>query len=290
MEPSKIPTVTFLTGHDERSNYKTGDKEYRVASIELTFRYALINQGFDIDTVSLQAQDIPAKTTILVIADPKVNFSAAELDKIKRYIDRGGNLLITAEPGRQAVLNPLLAQLGVSINNDAITEQSRDFAPDFILAKFSEQAAAYSEKYKNLKAANGIVAMPGVVSLNTTSPSAFHVTPILTDQQKNPLLLALSRKAGDKVQRIIVSGDADYMSSAEIARGRPATKNFDLITETFNWFSNGEFPVDTYRPKSLDVINSDDAGVLAIRIFFFGVLPISFLIAAAVLLIYRKRR
>ncbi len=290
VEPSKIPVVTFLTGHDERSNYKAGDKEYRVASIELTFRYALINQGFDVDTVSLRVQDIPAKTTILVIADPKVNFSATDLDKIKRYIDRGGNLLITTEPGRQAILSPVLDHLGIGMKNDAVIEKSRDFAPDFILAGFSDHAGDYFRKYNNSFQAKGVVAMPAVASLKTISTSPFHITPILIDQQRNPLALALSRNVAGKEQRIMVSGDADFMSSVEIARGRPVTKNFDVITETFRWFSNGEFPVNTYRPKSQDVISSDDAGVQAIRVFFFGILPFSLLIAATTLLIYRKRR
>ncbi|SMD01445.1 Gldg family protein [Pedobacter africanus] len=288
--PSKIPVVIFLTGHDERSTYKTGDKEYRVATTELTFRYALINQGFDVDTVSLQTRDIPAKTSVLVIADPGLSFSASDLDKIKRYIDRGGNLLITTEPGRQTVLSPLLAHLGIGTNKESVIEKSRDFAPDFILAKFSEQAGPYFKKYNSAWQAEGVVAMPGAVSLNAISASAFNITPILTDQQKHPLVLALTRRIADKEQRIMIAGDADFMSSVEIARGRPVTRNFDLITETFRWFTGGEFPVNTYRPKSQDVISSDDNGVLAIRIFFFGILPFSLLITATLLLIYRKRR
>lgn len=288
--PSKIPVVTFLTGHDERGPYKTGDKEYRVATTELTFRYALINQGFDVDTVSLQGRDIPAKTTVLVIADPGLEFSTSDLDKIKRYIDRGGNLLITTELGQQTVLSPLLAHLGIGMNKDNVIEKSSDFAPDFILARFSEQAGPYFKKYNSAWQADGVVAMPGVVSLNTISASAFNITPILTDQQKHPLVVALTRKLADKEQRIMIAGDADFMSSVEIARGRPVTRNFDLITETFRWFTGGEFPVNTYRPKSQDVISSDDDGVLAIRIFFFGILPFSLLITATLLLIYRKRR
>jgi ABC-2 type transport system permease protein len=58
----------------------------------------------------------------------------------------------------------------------------------------------------------------------------------------------------------------------------------------FRWFTYGEFPVNTGAIKSTDAIDSDDKGILTMRIFFFGFLPVSLLIFAAVLLLYRKRR
>lgn len=290
VEPSKIPTVTFLTGNDERSKDKAGDAHYRTATGELTFRYSLINQGFDLDTALLQAQDIPKETSILVIADPKIRFSTADLEKVKQYIAGGGNLLLTGEPGKQAVLNPLLETLGVQLSADTIIEKSRDFAPDFLLATFADQGAAHYSKYKMLKKDSGIVSMPGAAVLNYKTDKGFEVIPVLQNKEKKPVALTLTRKIGTKEQRIMVTGDADFMSSAELYRGRPQTSNFDFMTEMFGWFNYGEFPVDTYRPKSTDLIEGDEATLLATRIFFFGILPLSFLIAGASLLIYRKRR
>lgn len=289
VEPDKIPTVTFLTGNDERSKDKAGDAHYRTATVELTFRYSLINQGFNVDTVNLQAQEIPKNTSVLVIADPKVNFTTVDLTKINNYIDAGGNLLIAAEPGTAEVLKPVLAKLQVQTGLP-VQEKSRDFAPDFILSSFTAQAANYAARYAALKAENGIVSVPGVVSLQAVPGNGFQVVPVLSDKSGQPLALAMFRQIKNKAQRIMILGDADFMSSAELYRGRPATKNFDFITEMFSWFNYAEFPVDTHHEKSRDVINSDEAGLLAIRIFFFGVLPISFLIAAIVLLVYRKRR
>ncbi len=53
----KIPKVYFLTGDLERDVNKMGDREYKAVTTLTTFRYSLMNQGFDVDTVSM----IPVK-------------------------------------------------------------------------------------------------------------------------------------------------------------------------------------------------------------------------------------
>jgi len=290
IEPGKIPTFTFLTGNNERSIDRAGDADYKTATKEMSFRYSLINQGFNVDTVCLQNQAISEKTTILCIADPKTQFTKTDLDKIQQYIARGGNLLVSGEPGRNPAVNPVLQTLGVQLSTDTIKEKSRDFAPDFILASFTKEAASISSKYKMWSDANAIVSMPGVTGLNYIKAGGFDVVPILQDKKNMPLALILTRKINNRQQRIYVSGDADFMSSAELYRGRPATTNFYLMTEVFSWLNYGEFPVDVYKPKLLDVVSNDVKGLFVIRLFFFGILPISLLIWGTSLLVYRKKR
>ncbi len=43
-----LPTVGFITGHGERQSTSFQDRGYNLIAQEKTFRYALINQGFDI--------------------------------------------------------------------------------------------------------------------------------------------------------------------------------------------------------------------------------------------------
>jgi ABC-2 type transport system permease protein len=290
IEPGKIPTFTFLTGNYERSVDREGDADYKTATKEMSFRYSLINQGFNIDTVNLQSQSISAKTTILCIADPKIQFTKQDLDKINQYIANGGNLLISGEPGHQQALAPVLATLGVKLNTDTIKEKSRDFAPDFIMASFTKEAAAASSKYKLWKDDNDIITMPGVTGLSYDKTKGFDVVPILADKNNTPLALTLTRKINNKQQRIYLSGDADFMSSAELYRRRPAIGNFYFMTEIFSWLNYGEFPVDVYKPELKDVVSNDVSGLFMIRLFFFGILPISLLIWGSSLLIYRKKR
>ena len=286
--PGVIPVVTFVTGNRERSITRAGDDALRMFVNELTFRGALINQGFNVDTVNLAAQDIPAATSVLVIADPKTAFLPAEQEKLEQYIASGKNLLAITEPGSQQVLAPLLQQLDIQPGDAPVQEESRDYAPDFILAGFSGSAGDVSPKLAALHADSAVVSMLGAVSLRYGT--RFHTVPLLVTKDNQALAVAIERKQQGKTQRIIVAGDADFLSTAELSRHKPSVWNQPFITEMFRWFTYGEFPVNTGAIKSTDAIDSDDKGILTMRIFFFGFLPVSLLIFAAVLLLYRKRR
>jgi ABC-2 type transport system permease protein len=124
---AKIPVIAFVTGDGERNTGKKGDREYKGLTTDKVFRYALINQGFDIDTISLSTRDIPDNITALVIADPQSELSAANIQKIQAYMAKGGNLLIAGEPGRQQMLNPLLETLGVQLTNGMLEQESEDY-------------------------------------------------------------------------------------------------------------------------------------------------------------------
>ncbi|HEX6427698.1 MAG TPA: Gldg family protein, partial [Niastella sp.] len=110
---AKLPKVLFVSGELERSIYKKGEREYRTHTLAKENRFSLINLGFDADTINLNSANIPSGIAALVLADPKTNLSDTAVTKIRQYIDHGGNMLILGEPGKQAVLNPLLQQLGV---------------------------------------------------------------------------------------------------------------------------------------------------------------------------------
>lgn len=289
MEPDKIPVIRYVTGHDERSPFKSGDSDLRKSASELSFRYSLINQGFGVDTLDLSKDTIPAKTAALVLADPKTAYNDAELQQIKQYIDAGGNLLILSETNSQSHLAPVCEYIGVSTGTVNLNQQSRDFAPDMLQALFTEEADDFSDRYRAYRADSAIVTMPGASTVSYLQQS-FKVVPLLKNQDGKPLSVALSRKINNKEQKIVVTADADFLNTVELSRRNPANSNFIFVTGLFSWFSNGEFPVNTQGKRSKDVIDSDDDGVMMMRLFFFGILPGCFLIAGASLLIYRKRR
>ncbi len=312
------PKVAFISGNYERSINKKGDRDYQVATNEGSFRYSLKNQGFDMVVVDLNTQQIPKDIAVLVIADPKVNFTGIQAQKIQEYIDRGGNLLINGEPGSQSILNPLVARLGVKLIDGQLIQKSRDNAPDFLMANLSADWKNPSLSYKKLMSLNRQTSMPGAVALGFTSTGGFSAQNILItdpqvawnsllkpdvtkgelqfdaakgdDKKEFPVLLSLTRKISGKQQRIIVAGDADFMSNAELMRGNIKTANFSLVTELFNWFSYGEFPIDTTRPESLDNhINLDKKQVFNMKIIYLGVLPALISIMVAIILLKRRR-
>ncbi|WP_158989171.1 Gldg family protein [Mucilaginibacter sp. L196] len=241
----KIPKIAFVTGEFERSIDKFTDKDYEKLTNDISFRYALVNQGFDVESLILQEQEIPSDIAVLVIADPRVSFSQEVLNKIQRYINNGGNLLIAGEPGKQAKIDPIIQALGVNFIDGELVQKSKDFAPDLIRPLITKVAAGFSSELKEHYTDSLSVSMPNASALNYSVKSEFHVEPLLLtneketwnkkdkfvldsadvvfspekgdEQRKFPTALALTRMVNGKQQRIVIAGDADFLSNAELA-------------------------------------------------------------------------
>jgi ABC-2 type transport system permease protein len=354
LQQAKMPKVAFLTGELERDVEKLGDRDYKAITTLTKFRYSLVNQGFDVVTVSLDTQEVPADIATLVIADPKIKFSAAIMAKLQQYISNGGNLLIAGEPGKQEILNPLLQPLGVQLTNGTIIQESKEMAPNLATPEVTPAAAAFYDLLKRNAEDSLKVAMPGAAGLSYAANGAFAVQPLLTTDAKltwnriKPLDLdlatnasagtnmssgmavvqvsaaasssveenkpaatgtvtfsaqdgdvrgpittavSLTRKINGKEQRIVVTGDADFMSNVELNRFNMRTANFAFNTALFSWLSYGEFPIDASRPDPKDVKGNVSVDqVDRLRIIYVWILPALLAAAGAVLLIRRKRK
>ena len=204
---AKIPVIAFVTGDGERNTGKKGDREYKGLTTDKVFRYALINQGFDIDTISLSTRDIPDNITALVIADPQSELSAANIQKIQAYIAKGGNLLIAGEPGRQQMLNPLLETLGVQLTNGMLEQESEDYAPTLVLAHLTKTADSLSEILSDPSVDTLPVAMNGIAGLSYHDTGGFNIQPLLIT------------KAGAVRNTLGRNPDLDFVSNKEDAAG-----------------------------------------------------------------------
>jgi hypothetical protein len=179
-----IPKIGVLTGDLERSIYRVGDADYNVLTSFMTYRGSLLNQGFDMEEVSLKNGDIPSDISILMITDPKTAFDSASTEKIKKYIAAGGNLFIAGEPGRQSLLNPILQPLGVHMKDGILVQQSKDFDPALVLAAVTKNAVASSWQLQKAAKEELVVAMQGAAALSFDSNSAFNIRPLLMTNEK----------------------------------------------------------------------------------------------------------
>ena len=313
------PKIVFATDGYQRNVEKIGDKDYKQFFNIKTSREALINQGFDIDSISVENEELPKGNVTLVIADPKVAFSSTALAKLQQYIAAGGNLLIAGEPGKQTVMNPVLNILGLKMLDGTLVQRSRDYSYGLVTPRFTEEAIAMSTGLKNPYKEKAVVSMPGAAALNIVKKGLFEVKPILlTDEKKSwiksgtfvldsaalvldakngdqqgafPATVKLTRKLNQKEQRIIVSGDADFMSNKELVRGNMATANYAFVLSVFKWFANEEFPVDMTKIETADnKLELSDAGVKTLQIIYYGVIPGAILLLGTVLLARRKRK
>jgi ABC-2 type transport system permease protein len=312
----KLPKVAFLQDEMEYSAERFGDRSVKTLTGDISFRYALINQGFDVASLSLKNQEVPADISVLAIVDPQRSFDTVVLNHIRHYLDRGGNLLIAAEPGKQDILQPLLQPLGVQLMKGAIVQPSRELSPNLALTWLTPEAARLSRKIDDLYADSTRVAMPGLTGLLYTG-NAYEAKPLLvtdaahswmqmatadstsqvftpppaTSRSSIPAALALTRQLNDRQQRIIVTGDANFLNIFNMRRDHLEIANYHFNTRIFGWLSHGGFPIEPDRPKS-----KDDHAIVTqtamnkLKWLFMGVVPALLAIACGLLLAHRKRR
>lgn len=303
----KSPKVVFVTGHGERDYEKSGDKDYQMAMTARTYRESMIQKGFDFVRVNLATESIPADAELLVIADPKSAYSDEEYEKIRTYLHNGGNAMLLADVASAEFMKPITDKLGIELGTANLQQSNEGFENDFIFAEFStdakgvvDNAEAYLEKSKK-------VTMPGALSLDIKQVHKFKATPILKVKSANTsvsdaegntsaidasVMVALDRKVGDKQQRIIVAGDADFTNNVEHARNLSQKNvNSAIIADLFSWFTNAEYPVYAVREEPKDVkVHLTKVGKAVAKAGLMGVIPGIILVLGAMVLIRRRKK
>lgn len=319
LQQAKMPKIVFLTGNLQRDINKVGDREYKALTNLKSFRNSLINQGFDVDTLALSSQEIPSGISTLVLADPKVALTPAETAKLEQYISNGGNILIAGEPSKQAILNPLLATLGVKLLDGIIVQPTKEMQPELVTPFITQTVSGFFKPLEHAAHDSARATMPGTTTLSYSDSGAFKISPLLVTDPKGtwlkrgklvsdsaevlfdsaagdkrgsfPTAISLTRNINGKEQRIIVSADADFMSNAELQRFNLRSANFVFNTGLFSWLSYGEFPIDSSRPPVQDYklnVTKDQAKFF--KLMFVWVAPGILLACGAILLIRRKRK
>lgn len=302
MVMTSFPTIGFLSGHGERETDRPGDRNYCMFTHLPMMRQALVNQGFDYKDVTLD-REIPTDINILVIAEMREPMTEAEKVNFDKYVARGGNLVIIAEPGRQGVMSSVMDPFGVRLVDGFLIQpekkkdpeeekkNNQDLGPfagfvaqkqpiDLIVSQPTKEAVKLSYPFGFMRP-HYVAVMPTAAGLEYTIDKGFYVVPLFmsdstcwnelesTDivdeevvynpkagevQKSYPLALALSRKVGDREQKIVILGDADCLSDGELTRNRNPlwTANSIIIQGSFFWLSDGEVPIDVRRPYAID--------------------------------------
>lgn len=315
----KMPTVVYTTGNLERSIEKTGEREYTSSSSQIAIRTSLVNIGFNTDSVNLDSGEIPTKTDILVVADPKTELSSVKQNKIKKFIAEGGNVMFLTEPGKQQMLNPILRPMGVNLMDGTIVQLSKNEMPHMAVPYMTLTAADMAEEKWFLKIKKGKgkdtvgQLTPGTTAISWSDTSNWNVKPILLTQPGKtwlkmghlvtdsaapvfspqegdirmnsfPIGVQMVRKFNNKEQRLSVFGDADWMSNTRsggdfFARG------------TFSWMNYNQFPIYAPKPDPIDdKLTIGKIPAATQKIIYIWILPALVLVFGTVLLIRRKRQ
>jgi len=313
-----LPVVGFVTGHGERESSGEHDRGYKRFAQEKTFRHSLINNGFDFKDISLDSPVTP-DINILVIAEMKQKLNETQNHNLQEYVNRGGNLLIAGEPGRQEFMNPITETLGIRFLPGQLAKNSEKYQSNLAVCSPAAESIGFSYHFQSMQREQMELPLLSTTGLEFTGKGEFDIIelfrsdstawnelqttdfidskPSLDPQTEThkayPVVAALTRKVHDREQRIMVTGDADWLSNGELSMNRKELRpaNFKLIQATFFWLSDGEVPIDMRRDPPIDnTLNLSQAQWNFSSLMLKWVFPAVLLVISLLILVRRKRR
>lgn len=309
--PSKLG---ILAGQGERniSNFK--DPEYSIYLNGNAVRASVINQGFKINEITTDSISSFSGDCI-IIAAPKQPYTTEQLASIFQYIDNGGNLFLLGDPNSSSFLAPIAQKLGLGFREGTLLQESENFEPDLLRVKFTKEAAENGFSFYD----KAVVVMNNTSGIDIINQNlGFKITPLLVTDNTDtwnkvdkfdlstekvvfndkkdqriliPTAVRLERDINGKTQKIAITGDADFMSNAELNRFNINTVNASFATRLFKWFSNGKYPVSGPKDKAPDVTVSVDRNNINMqKMVFLLIIPAIIGISAAYVLRTRKSK
>ena len=294
--------VLWLEGHGERrlngaANHDLGE-----------FGRQLQQKGFRANGVNLAlAQEVPANAALLLIASPQADLLPAEVQKIRRYLEGGGNLLWLIDPEPLRGLQPVAELLGLVLTPGTVIDPAftaRSGPPVYALGT----AAGYG-RHPITGALNLNTLFPYARQIGTTENEAWRATPLIEVAQRGwvevgklegavsfdksrdfpgpvNIATAFERMVRDRQQRVVVVGNGGFLSNSFLGNGG----NLDLGMNMVNWLS-GDDKLITIQPRPAPDSNLDiePLTLYFIAFTFLLVLPLAFTIAGAVIW-WRRRK
>lgn len=296
--------VYMLTGHQERDIESTDEVGLsQVAEVMRTENYA-------VSTFNLAVTNtVPADMDVLVIADPRRPLSDDETARLRSFIDQGVSVLAMIEPGADP-LGGLLADYGVSLTDDLVIDPAQAFFGD-IAAPLVDRYA-FHQITKDLTGLSSF--FPTVRSLTVTdpapegwsaqllvssSPSSWAESQYLEQQVAKGegdvggpvgLVAVIEPTTEDSGKgRLVVIGDADFISDGVLNMVRGNIGNLDLFMNAVGWLAE-EDSLISIRPKQPELRQVVLTPPQARAIIYSNVLFVPLIVLAAGGWVWWRRR
>lgn len=308
--------VYFLQGHQERSP----DASDPGGASEL--KKGLESAGFMVHSLNLATlakAEVPEDAKALIIAGPRSDLLAPELDAIQRYLGRGGSVLSALDPRVNApAYKAWLAKAGVALGENIVIDLNpfNQIFGGSPVAPVIRDFDANHPITKDMRSQQGQVVFPqtrtvglGTLPEGATGTVLAHSLPTAfgwagtgnaapnkpgPNDKRGPLDLAVAIEAPlkafggedvpDKKARLVVLGTAQIMANQLVV----VFNNQDLLVNSLRWLSDDEKRI-ALAPKPAD--NSPlilDRGRLELVWWSFILMALG--AAGAGVLVYTMRR
>ncbi len=298
--------LVFIEGHGERHPLGKANHDLGLWAEQLAQR------GFRIQPLNLsEARSIPENTSVLILAGPAVPYLPGEVERIRSYLDAGGNLLWLHDPGALHGLEPVAALLGIAFPPGTIIDSAgrligiddptialvtrrlygeHPTLNDMTLTTLFPQSTAITSLADDRWQARTLLstgdhtwqetgALKGEVALDDTDlPGPLAIGLGLEREVEHGL--------GEmKQQRIVVLGDGDFLANTYVGN----SGNMELGLRLINWLSDDDALIAIPATTVLDAhfaMGATAAGILGVLFVF--ILPLA-LFAIGLGLWWRRR-
>jgi ABC-type uncharacterized transport system involved in gliding motility auxiliary subunit len=297
--------VLMIEGHGEADSF---NKETSGLSL---WRKELTTAGMQLQPINLlRGMKLPHNTSLLIITTPSHEWPQGELAAVLQYLENGGNLLWLQDPGELQGLEPLARALRIDFVPGTLVDANEDIHkllgiqnPTIIpVLDYGRHPVSETLKTQTL--------FPLAQAIEVLPDSKWENTPLLRSLQHSwsengPLHLqvrfdlsqgdilgpldlgiALSRKQGEREQRVVVIGDSQFANNTYLGYGA----NRELLLNMMNWLTEDQGLISLSPRKAPDTqIELSQTQILIIASSLMLVLP-ALLIMAGMTIWYRRRR
>jgi ABC-type uncharacterized transport system involved in gliding motility auxiliary subunit len=267
----------FVTGHNERAAEGKGaaDKEGFAQAAD-----ALRNENYRFETLNLETKpEVPDDADVVILAGPTQNLRPGDADKLQRYLERGGAMMVLIDPRANTDVGDVLARWGVQLGADVIVDRVQGI--------FGQATTPLAGEYANHEITRDmreVTSFPMTRSLAIEPNAAQQIAAIVKtgreswgerdleqlftngvaelapDDVKGPVTIAVAGRpmvatpapAAEaepkpaKEPRLVVFGDSDFATNEMLG----AYRNRDLFVNSVNWLLGDVEAISVRPPKS----------------------------------------
>ncbi|NTV58186.1 MAG: hypothetical protein HGA74_13015, partial [Deltaproteobacteria bacterium] len=282
----------------------------------------LSNQNYEFEELTLAQKDIPSDAALVVVAAPEKNLFPEEVASLKRFLNKGGSLLIFLEPYQDGGLKEFLREYGVVMSSDMVVDKmSRVMGGDFLLPMIvtygnheitkNFRLLSFFSLARSVEVDKGVkkkgltltnLALTSQESWSETDRDALNQGKARLDAEdrQGPLSLAViveldpkeakgeEGKEEDKITgegKLAVFGDADFASNKFVS----LAGNSELMINTMNYLVGRKDLItipEKERPAD-HLMLSRNQGLM---LFWIPVVGIPLLVIVLGVVVWRKRR
>lgn len=308
--------ISWVLADEHKTAYFT---QYHGETAEIAFSNLLACAGYYVEIIDLRKKEVPSDADIVIISNPTSDFEASregsglrtEIDRLKTYVDGGGNLYVALDPYVKTlpVLEGFLAEQGIKFSvtetesgtkirnmikdaRNAITTDGftlvTEFAGNQTAKSISDRVSGYSDGRVIVREASALELSGNAKPILTASSASVLEAGGATVSRDGSYTVAAYSEIGNS--KIFVVPSVFITASDSLITSGYSNKDF-LYSLFQDFFGAGDMPYGCkavlYDTETLENLTMGTAKLYTALIML---VPVAVAAVGAVIIVRRKNR